>query len=305
MRFVPPMPARPTQAARAWRELGIVVLAMIGYFVLRLVVEGDRPTARRNADDLLDLEARLGVDVEGDVQRWVLEHETVRELLSGGYVWFHWPFLVVAMVFLAFRAPPVLARLRNAMIVSGAIGIVLFALVPMAPPRFMPGFVGTVSDSARRHYLPYSLEWTNQVAAFPSYHVGWTLIAGLAVAGMLRRRWTRLAIMMPALVVAISVVGTGNHYVLDSVSGALFAVGAWWLAGRWGSAQGSPGDRDDRDRGGVPVDADDSAVGDPGGRAGGGHDARPAELARDDDRVAHLPADVDHDRLDRHEQRCP
>jgi hypothetical protein len=254
-----PSSPRPTQAVRAWRELGIVVLAMIGYFGLRVVVEGDRTTAVRNAERLVDLEARLGLDVERDVQRWVLDHGWIREALSAGYVWLHWPLLIAAMVFLAFHAPWALVRLRNAMIVSGAVGIVLFALVPMAPPRFMPGFVGTVSDAARRHYLPYSLDWTNQVAAFPSYHVGWTLIACLAVAGVLRTRRARFAVAMPALVVTVAVIGTGNHYVIDSVTGAVFALGAWWLAGRWGPAPLSLEDRDDGHVAGVPGDADDDA----------------------------------------------
>jgi hypothetical protein len=191
----------------------------------------------------------------------------ILELSSAAYVWLHWPLLIVAMVFLAFLAPDVLARLRNALIVSGAIGVVLFALVPMAPPRFMPGFVGTVSDAARRHYLPYPLGWTNQVAAFPSYHVGWTLIACLAVAGVLRTRWARFAVIVPALVMAVAVVGTGNHYVLDSLAGAVFALGAWWAtgrwatgrwgSGRWGSGRRSVGDRHDGDRTGIAVGADD------------------------------------------------
>ena len=48
--------------------------------------------------------------------------------------------LVVAMVFLAFRAPHVLARLRNAIVVSGAVGVVLFAVLqPGAPPGQIAG----------------------------------------------------------------------------------------------------------------------------------------------------------------------
>lgn len=304
-----PVAAQPRQAGRAsrepWRELGIVVLAMIGYFALRLVVEGNRSTAVRNAERLLDLEAWLGIDIERDMQRWVLDHDVIRASLSAGYVWLHWPLLIAAMAFLALRRPAVLARLRNAMIASGALGLVLFALVPMAPPRFLPGFVGTVSDDARRHYLPYSLDWTNEVAAFPSYHVGWTLIACLAVAGVLESGRARLVVMAPAAIVAVAVVGTGNHYVLDSFSGAVFAVGAWSLAGRWGSGVRPIVHRDTRDRAGIIVDADD----------GGGVHARdgtvrrvasrPVELARDDHGVAPQPADIGDDRSVRHEQWCP
>lgn len=294
-------PSAPTMLTnRARRELGVVVLAMAGYFGLRVVVEGERGVAARNADRLLEVERRLGIDIEHAVQEWTLEHDVVRWLLSAGYVWLHWPLLIVAMVFLAVRAPDALERLRNAMIVSGAVGVVLFATLPTAPPRFMPGYVGTVSDAARRHYLPYSLDWTNEFAAFPSYHIGWTLITCLAVAGTMSRRGVRWAMLLPAAVVALAVIGTGNHYVLDSVAGAGFALLAWWA-----TRPRSFTEREDGDSAGVAVDADEGAGGDQRRRRGGGHDARSTDLARHDDRVAHLATDVDDDRLDRNEQRCP
>lgn len=308
MQFAAPFSARPRRTAgppdrpvRPLRELLAVLVVLAGYFGLRVVVEGDRATAVRNAERLLELEARLGIDVERDVQSVVLDHGVISSALSWSYVWLHWPLLIVAMLFLTFRAPAVQARFRTALLLSATVGVVLFATIPMAPPRFMPGFVGTVSDAARRHYLPYSLDWTNQFAAFPSYHVGWTLVACLAVAGVVASRW-RWLLAVPATLVAVAVVGTGNHYVLDSATGAVLALAAWWLAGRWDA---SVGHREDGDGAAVAVDADVGTVRDPRRGTSGGHDAGPPELARHDDGVAHLAADVDHHRLDRHEQRCP
>lgn len=314
MSFDAPAPERATvgRVAGARREALVVLLALTGYFGLRVVVEGDRAAAVHNAERLLDLEARLGVDVERDVQAWVLAHDAVRWILSTAYVWLHWPLLIAAMVFLTWRAPSVQARLRNAIIASAAVGVVLFATLPMAPPRFMPGFVGTVSDAARRHFLPYPMDWTNQVAAFPSYHVGWTLIACLAVAAVVRNRWARAGCATAAALVTAAVVGTGNHYVLDTITGAVLALLAWWAVGpsgpRWLTGarhRRSVGEGEHGDGAGAAVDADERAVRDPAGGIGRGDDARPAELARDDDRVAHLTPDVHHDRLDRDEQRCP
>lgn len=310
MSFGAPSPARqPEQHGRAaaiGRELVVVLVALTGYFGLRVLVEGDRATAVRNAERLLEVERWLGIDVERDVQDWVLSHDGVRWVLSAGYVWLHWPLLIAAMAFLTWRAPAVQARLRNAIILSGALGVVLFTVVPMAPPRFMPGFVGTVSDAARRHFLPYPLTWTNQVAAFPSYHVGWTLLACLAVAGVVSNRWVRLAAATVAAVVAVAVVGTGNHYVLDSLTGALLALMAWWVVGGWPVAgRRSLGSGEHRHGAGGAVDAHERTVGDAAGGIRGGDDARAPELAGDDDRMAHLAPDVDHDGLDRHEQRRP
>lgn len=229
MTSVAPRTPAPTADRRfVRREVGLVLLTLLGYFGLRLVVEGDPAVGERNAERLLELERSIGLDVEQAFQQWVLDHDVVRWVLSTGYVWLHWPLLIAAMGYLTWRAPAVQVRLRRAIALSAAVGIVLFASVPMAPPRFMTGYVGTVSDAARRHYLPYSLDWTNQYAAFPSYHVGWTLLACLAVAQVVRHPGLRLLVLAPAVVVAASVVGTGNHYVLDSVTGASLALAAWF-----------------------------------------------------------------------------
>lgn len=227
---MPALTARPREATK-------VLTVLAAYFGARLLVEGDPESASHNADVLLDLERRLGLDVERAVQASVLGRGWAGQVLSAGYVWLHWPLLIAAMTVLTVEAPHVQARLRRAIAASALVGVVLFAVVPMAPPRFMPGFTGTVSDAARRHYLPYPMSWTNQFAAFPSYHVGWTLIACIAVAGLIDRRWVRAVAYLPAGIVAVAVVATGNHYVLDSLAGAALAVGAWWLPTRPREAQ--------------------------------------------------------------------
>ena len=100
-----------------------------------------------------------------------------------------------------------------------------------------PGFVGTVSDDARRHYLTYPLSWTNQFAAFPSFHVGWTLIACVALAASVHHDRLRWAALAPAGLVAVAVVSTGNHYVIDAAVGAVIAAGAYIYFGRAGGAE--------------------------------------------------------------------
>ncbi|NNE12695.1 MAG: phosphatase PAP2 family protein [Ilumatobacter sp.] len=215
---------------RRWsRELAITIVGALVYFGLRVVVEGDRATAVANAERLLRIERWLGVDIEQTVQTWVLGNGVVRELGNLSYVWLHWPLLIAVLVTLFLRDHRRFVHLRRAMFISGTVGLALFALVPTAPPRFMPGFVGTVGDDARRHYLTYPLSWTNQVAALPSFHAGWTLIACLALAAVLGRGAARAAVLVPAVLVVLSVVTTGNHYVLDTVLGTAIAVGAYVL----------------------------------------------------------------------------
>ena len=58
----------------------------------------------------------------------------------------------------------------------------------------------------------------------PSLHVGWSLLAAIAVFRATSRTWLRaLAVAHPVLM-ALAVTATGNHYLVDSLAGALVAL---------------------------------------------------------------------------------
>lgn len=243
------------------RELSTLLVATIVYFGGRVLVEGTNAAAIRNAERLLDVERALGIDIEADVQQLALDHDVLRVLGNLSYVWLHWP-LLIAVLWLLFRTDRRHYRqLRNAMFLSGAIGLFFFAFLPTAPPRFMPGFVGTVSDAARRHYLGYPLDWSNRFAAFPSFHAGWTLIACLALASSIRSKGAKAIALTPAALVAVSVVSTGNHYVLDGTAGILIALGAYLYFGR-----------------SATTESDMQPPGRAGSCASAAHDARPGAI---------------------------
>jgi hypothetical protein len=212
------------------REVGIVCLAAFVYFGVRLLVEGDASSAAANADRILRFEGWLGIDLEEGAQDLVLDRPVLRGLGNASYVWLHWPLLIVVLVVVYHRDLVTYVRLRRALLISGACGLVLFWLMPTAPPRFVPGFEGTVSDAARTHYLGYPLGWANQFASFPSFHVGWTLIACIALAATIGSRVARAVALVPGLLVGVAVVTTGNHYVLDVAVGVVLAVGAYVAA---------------------------------------------------------------------------
>lgn len=239
----------PGSGARL-RETGVLLVAAAIYFGVRVIVEGGSAESTRNAERLIEFEESVGIDIERSVQQFALDHDVVRWIGNTSYVWLHWP-LLLAVLWWLFRADRYRYRqLRDAMFASGLCGLILFATAPMAPPRFMPGFVGTVSDDARRHYLSYPLSWTNRFAAFPSFHVGWTLIACLALAASLRgqhsKAWSLLA-LVPAALVALAVISTANHYVVDAAVGAAIAGTAFVVAGRRLGAAGTSASTQDGD----------------------------------------------------------
>lgn len=136
---------------RSVREILILCTAAALYFGLRVVAEGSESRAMANADRILDFEAALGIDVERSIQDAVVENDLLRAVGGFSYVWLHWPLLIIVLTVLLARGERSYLPLRNALIVSAAIGVVLFALFPVSPPRFLPGFVGTVNESARTH----------------------------------------------------------------------------------------------------------------------------------------------------------
>jgi membrane-associated phospholipid phosphatase len=111
------------------------------------------------------------------------------------------------------------------MFISGAIGLVVFIASPTAPPRLVDlGLIDTVTDrsSSYRALQPPGL--INKYAAMPSLHFGWNLLVGIMLIRTTRRRivWG-FAIGLPAAM-ALAVVMTANHYVLDVFAGAVVAL---------------------------------------------------------------------------------
>jgi hypothetical protein len=67
---------------------------------------------------------------------------------------------------------------------------------------------------------------SNQYAAMPSLHFGWSLFCAAALAPRLRRRPARVAAALYPLLTLAAIVLTGNHYILDAAGGAaVFLVG--------------------------------------------------------------------------------
>jgi membrane-associated phospholipid phosphatase len=222
------------------REIALAAVAALTYFGVRNLTVGAAAEAFSNADRLERLESFLGVAWERSLQDALLDHDAVAALFNWIYIWGHWPVIIAAAVLLYRRRPDRYLLLRNAMFISGALGFLFFALLPIAPPRLVdPSLVDTVtlhSDSYRALQPP---GLTNQYAAFPSLHFGWNVLVGVAVFGATRKIWLRtLSILGPASM-GLAVVVTANHYVLDLVGGlALVLFALWVVSGRHPTSHG-------------------------------------------------------------------
>jgi membrane-associated phospholipid phosphatase len=211
--------------ARGRRELGLVAAGFLVYFGVRAVTQGSHVDAVENARRLVSLERSLSIHWEPSIQAAVTGHHWLVTLVNWVYIWGHWPLIAAVAVWLFTRHPEAFRRTRTAFFVSGAIGMVFFILFPAAPPRLMDaGFTDTVArySHAYRALQPPSL--VNRYAAFPSLHFGWDLLVGLALVTKARSLPGRaLGVAMP-IAMAIAVVLTANHWIIDVVAGAVVAL---------------------------------------------------------------------------------
>ncbi len=216
------------------REVVIIVAAIALYFGVRGLIATRVDIAYQNAERVVDLERSAGVFTEPELQDAVVRHTWLVDAVSYIYIYGHWPVLALTLLWLLIRHRHEYSRFRNAMLISGAIGLVIFALFPVAPPRFLTdyGFVDTVTEQTSAYRVLQPPAFVNQYAAVPSLHFGWNLLMGIAWANLAGHWIARLFgwLMPPAMLAAI--VLTANHYLFDGLVGGTIALLALLVATR-------------------------------------------------------------------------
>jgi hypothetical protein len=219
----------------SWFEVVEQFLLIFGaallYFAVRGYTEGSAARAVDHGIDLLRLEERLGLDLELGVQSIVVDRRWIVTLANWVYIWGHWPVIALSLFWLHRRHRSRYLVLRNGLFISGAIGLVIFALYPVAPPRLAPlPLVDTVTEFSTSYRVLQPAALVNKYAAMPSLHVGWNIIVGFTVYRVARSRIVRSFSAVLPVLMAVAVVVTANHYVIDGFVGAMVAAFGLWAA---------------------------------------------------------------------------
>jgi hypothetical protein len=212
-------------------EVGIVAVALLANLLVRWLTLDDLDTALSHAHALLRLEQSLGLDWEHAAQDLVEEVTWLGGFASWFYVWGYLPVIAAALVVLFVRRPRDYAFLRNALLAGGIVGLPVYVLYPLAPPRLTAlGYTDTVSTSAvEAAARPVGI--ANEIAAMPSFHVGYLVVVSVVVWRVARSWWVRAWCVLHPLVMCWVVLATGNHWVLDLPAGLLLAVVGLAVAG--------------------------------------------------------------------------
>lgn len=224
-------------ARRGVFEVTLVVVLFMAYFATRGLVSGRAADAFHNAHQLMELQNWLGISWELGFQSWVLQYDSVIWALNSIYVYTHMPALILFALWVFIWHHDRYPEVRNVFLGMLAVGLLVYTLIPLAPPRFFTssGFVDTLAMFSSVDYHQDSIEMLyNPYAAMPSLHVGFAVFVGIGVIsiGRKRRHWL-IGILFPALM-SLAVVGTGNHFVLDVVAGVALAFATWYAVPRLG-----------------------------------------------------------------------
>src|SRR4051794_10435478 len=126
---------------RLWIAIVItsVVATGIAVYAVTAARTGRADDAVAHASQVLALERRLGLDIERGVRGSFVGTGMLGEAFSVIYALLYWPFVVGTLVVTAWLDRARFRLARNAMMISGAVGLAVMATFPVAPPRLLDG----------------------------------------------------------------------------------------------------------------------------------------------------------------------
>jgi len=206
------------------REVALILCVYGAYWLTRGSLPDRVVAAVQNAYDVVDFERLLGFFWERDIQSWFLNSSLLVDLANAVYTYFYYPVLIGFAIWAYNRHRQQYFVARNVFLVSAGIGFLCFALYPCAPPRMLLSF-GFVDTMAQYGTLDYSASFfrtfANPYAAMPSLHFGWVMLIGISTFYIAKAIWLKVLAVLVPLSMLISIIATGNHFILDAIVGAM------------------------------------------------------------------------------------
>ncbi|MEU0097594.1 phosphatase PAP2 family protein [Streptomyces sp. NPDC006267] len=206
-------------------ELLLIRVVYDAYAQVRLAARAGRPLAEEHGRQIHAIEQWLHIDIEHWVNHTVVQITWLRDFFDYYYSTFHFIVPLTILGVLYARRPADYRWVRSSIGFATLLALVGFWLYPLAPPRLMPGlgFIDTVhgvQDFAKPDYGTLTTV-TNQYAAMPSLHFGWSLWCGVVIVMLAPKLWMKALGLLHPLFTIAAIVATANHWVLDAAGGAL------------------------------------------------------------------------------------
>jgi len=214
-----------------WADFGRQVAIWFGflgaYQIARGIADRNPPRAFENGLHVIGIERHAGALFEVTLQRLVDGSEVLATLASWTYWNSEFTVLGLALLWVYLRRHEAFKGFRNTVLLANAIGLIVYVLIPTAPPRMFPdfGFDDTLAKFGALNHGSGLVEFaSNPYAAMPSVHAADALIVGLVLFSVCRTRIAKAIWLLWPAWVWFSVMATGNHFWLDVVAGIVVAT---------------------------------------------------------------------------------
>ncbi|MET7294871.1 phosphatase PAP2 family protein [Streptomyces griseoloalbus] len=229
----PRAPRRP----RLWFEILLIAVSYWTYSLVRNAVPEQRTEALRNADWIWRLEHQLGTAFEESVNHAVNSVTWLVVGMNYYYATLHFVVTLGVLVWLYRSHPGRYAATRLVLFTTTGIALVGYYLYPLAPPRLMNGqdFIDTVLVHETWGSMASGdlKNMSNQYAAMPSMHIGWSVWCGLTILALATVPWVRVLGAVYPVATLVVIVATANHFWLDAVGGVLCLAFGYGIARLW------------------------------------------------------------------------
>ncbi|MFF8789580.1 phosphatase PAP2 family protein [Streptomyces sp. NPDC015125] len=228
---------RAPRTPRLWFEILLIGVGYWTYSVIRNAVPEQKAKALRNADWIWQAEHSLGIAVEHTVNHAVNSVTWLIVTMNYYYATLHFIVTIGVLVWLYRWHPGRYAAARLALFATTGVALIGYYFYPLAPPRLMPdgGFVDTLVHHGTWGSMASGnlASMSNQYAAMPSMHIGWSLWCGITIALLAKPLWAKaLGLLYPATTLLV-IVSTANHFWLDAMGGVVCLAFGFGLACVW------------------------------------------------------------------------
>ncbi|MFD6418017.1 phosphatase PAP2 family protein [Streptomyces sp. NPDC060194] len=229
--------SRTPKRPRVWFELLLIGVSYWVYSLIRNAVPEHRETALHHADWIWRVESDLGIAVEKSINHAVDSVTWLVVSMNYYYATLHFIVTIGVLVWLFRRHPGRYAAARTVLFATTGVALVGYYFYPLAPPRLMTGqdFIDTVVVHQTWGSMASGdlKHMSNQYAAMPSMHMGWSTWAGLMIFTVATVPWVRvLGLLYPALTLVV-IVATANHFWLDAVGGWMCLAFGFLVSWLW------------------------------------------------------------------------
>jgi hypothetical protein len=219
----------PRGPADVVRQVLLFAVAYYAYQVVRGAVDDPvgASQAFENARRVIHIEHSIGIFVEPQIQTWAITKPAIIDAANWLYINAQVTVTVSSLVYIYLRHTSSFYFVRNMFAVAMLIALIGYALLPTAPPRFLPewGFVDSVSAmTGVSHDSVVVSELFNPYAAIPSMHVAFALMIAVPIARLAKHRITRVSWSLYPLLMTFVIIATANHFITDAVLGAVTAA---------------------------------------------------------------------------------